>query len=75
MDRLKIQKIGDSAGVILSDDLLAHLHVKVGEALSVTVTSRGIALRAANADFDEQMTVARRVMRKNRRALRALAKS
>jgi putative addiction module antidote len=74
MDRLEIQKIGNSAGVILSEDLLAHLQVKVGQALSVTVTPRGVELRAASGDFEEQMTVARGVMRKNRRALHELAK-
>jgi putative addiction module antidote len=74
MNTLKIQKIGNSAGVILPKDLLAHLDVDVGQTVSVTRTPNGIELRAPDADFDEQMAVAREVMARRRRALRELAK-
>jgi putative addiction module antidote len=74
MNALKIQKIGNSAGVILPKDLLAHLHVGVGETVSVTKTPNGIELRAPDTDFEAQMAVAREVMARRRRALRELAK-
>jgi putative addiction module antidote len=74
MNALKIQKIGNSAGVILPKELLAHLHVEVGQIVSVSKTPQGIELRAPDADFDEQMAVAREVMARRRRALRELAK-
>lgn len=74
MNTLKVQKIGNSAGVILPKDLLSHLHVEVGETVAVTKTSHGIELRAPDADFDAQMAVAREVMARRRRALRELAK-
>lgn len=74
MNELKIQKIGNSAGVILPKDLLAHLHVGVGETVSVTRTPHGIELRAPDADFEAQMEAAREVMVRRRRALRELAK-
>jgi putative addiction module antidote len=74
MNALKIQKIGNSAGVILPKDLLAHLHVEVGQTVSVSKTPQGIELRAPDADFDEQMAVAREVMARRHRALRELAK-
>jgi putative addiction module antidote len=74
MNALKIQKIGNSAGVILPKDLLAHLHVEVGQTVSVSKTPQGIELRAPDADFDEQMVVAREVMARRHRALRELAK-
>jgi putative addiction module antidote len=74
MNALKIQKIGNSAGVILPKDLLAHLDVEVGQTLSVSKTPQGIELRAPDTDFDEQMAVAREVMTRRRRALRELAK-
>ena len=74
MNSLKIQKIGNSAGVILPKDLLAHLQVGVGESIAVTKTPNGIELRAPDSDFDAQMAVAREVMRRRRRALRELAK-
>jgi putative addiction module antidote len=71
---LKITKIGNSAGVILPKDLLAHLNASIGQTLSVTVTPRGIELSAADPDFDAQMEVAREVMARRKRALRELAK-
>ena len=74
MNALKIQKIGNSAGVILPKELLAHLHVGVGESVTVTKTPSGIELRAPDENFEAQMAVAREVMAKRRRALRELAK-
>jgi putative addiction module antidote len=71
---LKITKIGNSAGVILPKELLAHLNAAVGETLSVVLTPRGIELATAEPDFDAQMAVAREVMARRRRALRELAK-
>lgn len=71
---LKITRIGNSAGVILPKDLLAHLNVEVGETLSVVLTPRGIELSAGEDDFDAQMAAAREVMQKRTRALRELAK-
>jgi putative addiction module antidote len=71
---LKITRIGNSAGVILPKELLAHLNAQVGEALSVVLTPRGIELSAAEPDFDAQMAAAREVMARRKRALRELAK-
>ncbi len=74
MNALKIQKIGNSAGVILPKELLAHLDVSVGQTLAVAKTPHGIELRAPDAEFDAQMAAAREVMARRRRALRELAK-
>lgn len=71
---LKITRIGNSAGVILPKELLAHLNSAVGETLSVVLTPRGIELAPAEPDFDAQMAVAREVMARRKRALRELAK-
>jgi antitoxin component of MazEF toxin-antitoxin module len=43
--RLKITKIGNSAGVVLPRDLLAHLGASVGETLSVTKPRTGSSCR------------------------------
>jgi putative addiction module antidote len=72
--QLKITKIGNSAGVVLPKDVLAHLDASIGEALSVTKTARGIELSVAEPDFETQMAVARDVMARRKRALRELAK-
>jgi putative addiction module antidote len=71
---LKITRIGNSAGVILPKEVLAHLRANVGEELSLVITPRGIELSSADPDFDEQMKAAREVMARRRRALRELAK-
>ena len=72
--KLKITRIGNSAGVVLPKELLAHLDVGVGGELSVSRTPRGIELSAPHADFDAQMAIAREVMARRKRALRELAK-
>lgn len=71
---LKITRIGNSAGVILPRELLAHLNAGVGETLSVVLTPNGIALSATEPDFEAQMAAAREVMARRKRALRELAK-
>lgn len=70
---LKITKIGNSAGVVLPKELLAHLGAQVGETLSVVRTSRGIELSKPPADEADQMAVAREIMERRRMALMALA--
>ena len=72
--QLKISKIGNSAGIVLPKDVLAHLDAAVGETLTLTKTPRGIELSAPAPDFDAQMAVARDVMARRKRALAELAK-
>lgn len=72
--RLKIIRIGNSAGVILPKELLAQLRVELGDTLSVDKTEHGVELRHQDDDFEEQMIVAREVMARRKRALRELAK-
>lgn len=71
---LKIKKIGNSAGLILPKELLAHLDAGIGDTVTVAKTVRGIELAAPDIDFDAQMAAAREVMRRRKRALRELAK-
>jgi putative addiction module antidote len=68
---LKVRKIGNSAGVVLPKELLAHLDAEIGDRLSVTKTARGIELQVH--DCDVQMTVAREIMARRKQALRELA--
>ena len=71
---LKLIKIGNSTGVILPKEILARLHVALGDELSLTETPGGVELRASDSDFDAQMEATRAVMANRRRALRELAK-
>lgn len=71
---LKVTKIGNSAGVILPKEVLAHLGKTVGDELTLVFKPNGIELVSAEPDFEEQMAAARKVMVARKRALRELAK-
>jgi putative addiction module antidote len=71
---LKVQKFGNSAGVILPKELLAELGTEIGGTLSVARTEKGIELSVSDAEFERQMKIAREVMVQYRDALRELAK-
>ena len=71
---LKITRIGNSAGIVLPKDLLAHLGREVGDTVSVVMTSRGLEIVGSDSDFEEQMAAARKVMATRKRALRELAR-
>jgi putative addiction module antidote len=71
---IKITKIGNSAGVVLSKELLAKLRAGVGDTLYVTEAPDGIRITAANPDFATKMALAEQIMREDRDILRVLAK-
>jgi putative addiction module antidote len=74
METLKLTQIGNSLGVILPKELLARLKLEKGDALFVTESPDGLRLTPYDADFEAQMTAARRIMKRRRSALRELAK-
>lgn len=73
MTKVKVTTVGSSAGVVLPKELLARLKVDKGDMLYVTETSRGIELSPYDPAFEEEMSAARKVMRRYRNALRQLA--
>jgi putative addiction module antidote len=74
MTSLKLTSIGNSVGVILPRELLVKLGVQKGDTLYAIDTPDGVRLTTADADFETQMTVARRIMKERRAVLRELAK-
>ena len=74
MNALKLTQIGNSVGVILPKELLAKLGVGKGDTLYAIDQPGGVRLTIADPDFEAQMEVARRVMKKWRNVLRELAK-
>lgn len=72
-DTVKITTIGSSAGIVLPKEVLAKLRAEKGDRLYITETPTGIHLTPYRADFAAKVEVAKRVMRKNRDALRKLA--
>ena len=67
---IKIVAVDDSLGIILPDEILRLLDVKIGDELQITDTPNGILL---SSDFTEAMESARKVMSENREVLRRLA--
>ena len=72
---LKLRKVGNSVGVILPKEALAHLNVEEGDSLSVTEGPEGsLRLSPSKADVTRQMEVVQDVMKRYRHTLRELAK-
>lgn len=74
MIALKISRVGNSAALILTKEALALLHAEQGDTVYLTEAPGGLRITTHDVDFERQMTLARRVMRKYKNALRELAK-
>ena len=66
-------KIGDADGIILPRSVLERLNVVSGDSVYVTDVPDGVKISTRDANFDEVMKHAERVMRENDNALRRLA--
>jgi putative addiction module antidote len=72
---LKLRKVGNSIGVVLPKDVLAHLKVGEGDKICVTDGTDGsVRLSPASAEFTRQMEAANDIIRRYRNTLRELAK-
>jgi putative addiction module antidote len=71
---LKVTQIGNSLGVILPKEALAALKVEKGDTLMLSPAPGGFRVTPSDSGFEEQMEIARKVMKKRRNALRELAK-
>ena len=74
MVALKLKNIGNSVGVIIPKELLGKLGVGQGDTLYGIETPEGIRLSKSDPVFEEQMEMARRIMKERRAVLRELAK-
>ena len=74
MVRLKVRKIGNSAGVTLPKEVMHRLKVAPGEDLFLTESPDGYRVTATNPEFERQMAIAESLMRRYRNALCVLAK-
>jgi len=72
---LKLRKIGNSLGVVLPKEVLAHLKVGEGDTICVTETVDGsLRVGPSDVEFKSQMAAADSVITRYRRTLRELAK-
>ncbi len=74
MYKLKIRKIGNSAGVTLPKEALAELKVQEGDTLILTKTPDGFKVTPYDETFEAGMKAFERTRRKFRNAFRELAK-
>ncbi len=72
---LELLKVGNSIGVILPKEVLAHLDVVEGDSIVLTEGANGtLLLRAADTELRRQMEIARDVVRRYSTTLGELAK-
>ncbi|MBB3974153.1 AbrB/MazE/SpoVT family DNA-binding domain-containing protein [Hansschlegelia beijingensis] len=74
MVALKLSRQGNSTGVVLPKEVLARMNLSAGDTIYLTEAPDGYRLTPYEPGFEEQMEVARRIMKKRRNALRELAK-
>lgn len=72
---LKLRKVGNSVGVVLPKEALAHLNAEEGDTVSVTEGPDGsLRMSPHKAEVARQMEVVQAVMKRYRNTLRELAK-
>ena len=70
---VKVTTVGNSAGIILSKEILERLRVSKGDILTVTETPDGVQLSAYEEKVARQLEISERIMKDNRNMLRKLA--
>ena len=70
---VKVISVGNSAGIILSKEILERLRVSKGDTLTVTETPDGVQLKTYDETFATGMSLAEEIMREDRDVLRKLA--
>ena len=71
---LKVRKVGNSLGVVLPKEALAHLNVNEGDTLTLSEAQDGVRLTATTPEFSKTMAVFESLSRRYRNTLRELAK-
>ena len=71
---LKLTTVGNSVGVILPKEALARLKVAKGDTIYLTEAPDGYRVTPYSPEFERQMELAKKIMKKRRAVLRELAK-
>lgn len=74
MTGLRLTRVGNSVGVVLPKETLARLKLDVGDTVYLTESPDGFRLTPYDPEFAAQFSVAEKVMKRRRAALRELAK-
>ena len=73
--KLRITRIGNSAGLVLPKEALAKLRAEQGDTVFLTEAPDGLRITPYDPDFERQAAIMERVAKKRRNLLRKLAKS
>jgi putative addiction module antidote len=74
MHTLKLTQIGNSVGLILPKEVLARLKLEKGDTVFLTDALGAATITPHNPEFEDQMNMARKIMKERREVLRELAK-
>ena len=72
--QLKIRKVGNSLGVLLPREVIAHLKVGEGDSVTLSETPDGYKISSYDPEIARQIEIAKKIMRRYRNTLRELAK-
>ena len=73
--KVKLRKVGNSIGLVLSKNILSRMHVTDGDSVYLTEASDGaIRLSAYDPEFAKKMEIAESLSSRYRSALKELAK-
>jgi len=73
--KLKVISVGESLGIILPEEAVRLLKVYDGDFVFLTESPYGFRVTLRDPEFEEDMAIARRLMRERRDLLRELARS
>ena len=73
MFELKITKIGNSAGIILSKEILTRLRVSINDTVFAVETANGLELTPYNSKFAKEMSLVEKIIKENRDVLKKLS--
>ena len=74
MFTIKIIKVGNSLGLTLPKKMLARLKLAHGDEIFITESPEVYRITSHTPVFEEQMNVARKILKRRRMVLRELAK-
>jgi putative addiction module antidote len=72
--KLVLRKHGNSTGLTIPTEVLARLRLKAGDSITLTETPDGFVISKSDEAFDRGLEAGRRLMKKYRNVLAALAK-
>ena len=73
-EKLKIRKVGNSLGLILSQSILKSLNLEEGDELFLVKTPEGMMITPYDPEFAEALNDAQSFMKSHKNAFKELAK-